>query len=194
MKKLYKGEVVEVIQAGETLSKILDSRGNEFSVKTVLLKDLKPTREERYQAKVATIRTQAVSYKVAGWIAAHNSNIHVSTPPKSLDTTIEELGEHGVDFTDETLTVSTDATQGRSYSIVTDNHGLGNELFLATQVAATVYHDNADKVSMQAKEFVLDFLLDELKFQLGTTQDIERIKNRVPAQFLPAFLEGAQIS
>ena len=48
MKKLYRGEAVEVLEQSGSLSKIVDSHGNEFSVRTEKLKDIKPTKAEKY--------------------------------------------------------------------------------------------------------------------------------------------------
>ena len=155
----------------------------------------KLTREEKYQASVSVIRQSPAAYRVAGWLATHDANFHVSAPPKAFENTKNLLDAHGVDFeVGVTLTESTDATQGRSFSVVADNHGVGNQLFEETQVQSTVYHDNADKVSMQAREFVLDFLLDELKFKLGKTQNLEAILARVPERFLMEFRAGMAIS
>jgi hypothetical protein len=141
------------------------------------------------------IRQSPIAYRIAGWLASHEAKFHVSTPPKSFDDTKNLLDAHHVDYeVGETLTVSTDATQGRSFSVVADNHGMGNQLLDATQVVSTVYHDNSDKVSMQAREFVLDFLLDELKFKLGKVQDLDSIFARVPERFVEDFREGMSIS
>lgn len=190
---LYKKQAVEVLQEGSNLTKILMAHGEECFVPTKDLSVPKPTREELYRAQVDVIRNTPVAYQVAGWLATRSANIHVSTPPKQLDATIEELISHGVDYDlGVTLTESTDATQGRSYSVVSDNHGLSNELFLTTGVVSTIYHDNPNKVSMQAKQFVLDFLLGELKFKLGKDQDVDEIGTRVPSQFMEAFLLGAR--
>jgi len=155
----------------------------------------KLTREEKYQASVSVIRQSPTAYRVAGWLAVHDSNFHVSAPPKSFEDTKNLLDAHGVDFeVGVTLTESTDATMGRSFSVVTDNPGIGSQFFEETQVATTVYHNNPDKVSMQAREFVLDFLLDELKFKLGKSQDLAVILARVPERFLMEFRAGMVIS
>lgn len=193
MIKMYKNIVVEILISGANLTKILKPDGEECFVSNKDLYDPKPTRAELYKAQVETIRKTPIAYQVAGWIASHESNIHVSTPPKQFDQTIEELISHGVDFEiGNTLTESTDATQGRSYSVVTDNHGLREQLLQETEIESTVYHDNPKKVSMQAKQFILDFLLDELKFKLGKSQNLKDIAAHVPVCFLTDFLRGTQ--
>jgi hypothetical protein len=194
MTKIYKGERVEVLQEGYNLTKILKIHGEECFVFSDKLTEVVPTREERYAAQVAVIQECSISYQIAGWLVSHESNFHVSTPPKQLDQTVEELIEHGVDFElGFTLTESTEATQGRSYSVVTDNHGLGDQLFLETGIISTTYHDNLDKVSMQAKQFILDFLLDELRFKLGKNQNNEEIRAKIPVKFLSAFDAGVRL-
>lgn len=151
----------------------------------------KLTREEQYQASTDVIRQSPAAYRVAGWLATHESNFHVSTPPKSLDDTKNLLDAHHVDYElGATLTVSTDATQGRSFSVVSDNHGDRDALFAETQVRSTTYQNNPNKISMQAREFVLDFLLDDLKFKLGKTQDVDAILARVPERFKEQFQTG----
>lgn len=159
----------------------------------VNISDIAPklTKEEKYQASVNVIRQNPLAYRVAGWILTHNSRFHVSTPPKSLESTQELLDSHHVDYKiGDTLTVSTDATQGRSFSVVTDNHRYGSQLEFETKVKSTFYQNNSDKVSMQAREFVLDFLLDELRFKLGNTQDKSAIFARIPEKFRGEFQAG----
>jgi hypothetical protein len=192
---LFQGNEVTVSQPGPSLSRVIDNEGREFWVKTVDLKVKKLTRAEQYRASVETIRRNPLSYRLAGWIVAHHdSNLHVSTPPAQQDATIDELLQHGVDFDEETLTISADVTHGRSYSVVTEAFRFANELRLTTQVHSTQYHDT-NRVSIQAKQFVLDFLLGDLRFKLGNKrQDVEAILARVPVEFQTAFLYGMEES
>lgn len=155
----------------------------------------KPTREEKYQASVAQIRRSRAAYRMAGWIATHESNLHVSSPTKSLERVKNELDAHGAEYSDSTLTTGgMDLAQGPSFTVVTSNPGIGNQLFEETSVHSAIYHDNSDKVTISAKQFVLDFLLDELKFKLGKVQDLEAIVARIPAPFVDDFLAGTMKS
>jgi hypothetical protein len=153
----------------------------------------KQTRIEKYFAQVSVIRQTPESYYIAGRIAAGFANIHVSTPPAQLSATQDELLAHGVDYEvgeGEVVTVSTDATQGRSYSVTMENHGLRYEYEKLTDVRSTIFQGNEVVVSIQSKQFILDFLLDELRFKLGKVQDIATIRARVHPHFLPDFERG----
>lgn len=155
------------------------------------LRPPKPTRIEKYFSQVATIRQCPESYYIAGRIAAGRANIHVSTPPAQLASTQDELFAHNVDFEiGEGVSISTDATQGRSYSVVMENHDLANEFERLTGVRSTIFQGQEDTVSIQAKQFILDFLLDELHFKLGKTQDLSAIRNRVSNIFMSHFERG----
>lgn len=197
MRYLLKGREVVLLDEVGALRRVRyvdDEDYNSFSTLFSNLKPMKPTREENYRAVVETIRSQPISYYVAGWLASHESNIHVSAPPAQQDVTIEELGNHGVEFDDTTFTISTELTQGRSYSVVSNDFGLSDELELKTSVRSTRYYSGqTGKVSIQAKQFILDFLLDELHFKLGKVQNLEDIRGRVPSKFLSEFERGANV-
>ncbi len=170
--------------------------GQEMSAEVEKMSPLpppKPTRIERYFAHVDVIRRTPESYYIAGRIAAGPANIHVSTPPLQLAATQDELIAHGVDFEvgdGQVVTVSTDATQGRSYSVVVANHGMRDEYEHLTGVRSTAYQGDESMLSIQAKEFILDFLLDDLRFKLGKVQDLPVIRARVVTDFLPHFDRG----
>lgn len=153
----------------------------------------KPTREEKSRAMFETIRRTPASYYIAGLAAAGPSNIHVSTPPKHMERTKEELAQHGVEF-ETGLSESTERSMGRSISVIMPNHGIADEYERETGVRSTPYQGHSGTVSIQAKQFVLDFLLDFLKFRLGTRQDVEAIRQRVPEQYRPEFENGVEAS
>jgi hypothetical protein len=197
-----KGTVTDLLPSSKFYVRVkydLDQKkapGQEINAEVEKMKPLpppKPTRIEKYYAQVGVIRRTPESYYIAGRIAAGKANIHVSTPPAQLSATQDELNGHNVDFEvgpGQVVTVSTDQTQGRSYTVVMPNHGLVYEYEKLTEVRSTFYQGDESTVSIQAKQFILDFLLDELRFKLGKTQDINLIRSRVPAEFLPQFESG----
>jgi hypothetical protein len=205
-----RGRVIDLMPEHKFYVKVkydLDAKfpGQEMNAEVARMKPLappKPTRAEKVANKVSAIRSTPHSYYIAGLAAATNGVLHGSTPPSQLDATQDELFGHGCsDFKvgeDEGVTVSTDLTQGRSYSLVMVNHGKRDEYAGVTGVISTLYQGNEAVVSIQAKEFILDFLLDDLRFKLlgvldrknGKVQDLVTIRGRVPAAFLPDFDRG----
>lgn len=172
----------------------LDKRGNEcFSESSLtMIREIrphKPTREEKYSAHVKAISISSTAYRLAGWIASRNGLLHVSTPPKDLDKVRDILDAHKVEFNlGTTLTESSEQTQGWSVSVVVDNPNISDDL-TAVGIHATPYFET-NKVSIQTKQFVLDFLLDSLRFRLGSAQDLSEIRSRVPEQFKSDFERG----
>lgn len=197
-KALLRGNTVEIIEIGPSLTRVIyegGDRDNPFSVKTADLRPLKLTVRERFFAQVAVIHASRLSYYIAGWIAGHPESIfHVSTPPKDTDKTIEELDAHKVDYVlGQTLTETTEKTMGRTFTVrtATPDKSVTDLYFTETGVVASVYFETSlNIVSLNAKEFVLGFLLDELRFKLGKTQDLTAIRLRVPAAHLPSFEDG----
>jgi len=152
----------------------------------------KPTREETYHAKFDAIRKAPESYYIAGLAAVGPSNIHVSTPPKSEEKTRDELAAHGVEIGDEGYSVSTDRTSGTSRTLVMPNHGVADYESKTGVHSSAYYMGSTDHVSINAKQFVLDFLMDTLKFKLGTKQNVDAIRPHVPAEFLAEFERGVE--
>jgi hypothetical protein len=145
------------------------------------------TREERYSARLRHIQLSSTAYEFAGWVASHNGLLHVSTPPKDLEKVESILADHKVEYVvGTTLTISTDSTAGWSISVVVESSGANLE---AAGIHATPYFETG-KVSTQTRQFCLDFLLDDLRFKLGSIQDIALIRSRIPEAFRADFERG----
>ena len=199
-KCLFRGKIHDVVAEEANWWKLIYEGGDHdkaFSVRKSdpKLKPLKLTAQEKFTNQVSLIYQTPTSYWLAGWIAAHDESIlHVSSPRKDFDTTIEMLDAHKVDYTvGQTLTEAGEATQGRAFTVrtATPDKALTDRYSTETGVNSTIYFDlNTGMVSIQAKEFVLGFLLDELRFKLGKTQDLTLIRSRVPAERLADFEAG----
>ena len=155
----------------------------------------KLTREQkwelRFRAHLAAIVNLPISYWVAGWILSHSSKFNLSYPPAQLDQVIEATMKYGVNFTDQTLTESTELTAGWSCSVVTETFPEVARLEQETGVKATTYFTlETNRVSMQAREFVLGFLGGTLGFKLGDLQSVPAVRAKVPSEFLAAFDAG----
>lgn len=177
----------------------LDSKFSEKQL-NALIEDIKIlpspklTREEKYFAQVETIRSLTESYFIAGQIVQGPANIHVSTPPEQLEKTIEELDSFKVDYEiGKDLSVSSDKTCGRSYSVVMNNPNVPDYESLS-DVRITFYMKNEQTISIQAKQFVLNFLLGDLHFKLGKFQDVNEIRKYVPEKFSSHFERGYGIN
>lgn len=197
-----RGTVVDLMPEGKFFVKVyFDGDSKKHGGKTVpadvhgikLLPPPKPTREEKERARYDSIRKTPESYYLAGIIAVGPSRIHVSTPPKQFQTTQDELSAHGVEFDDDVLTQSTDRTQGRSISVLMPSHTMADKYEQLTGVHSTPYQGRSDTFSVQAKPFIMDFLLDNLKFRLGTKQNIEEVRKLVPQEFQASFQQGVDV-
>ncbi len=183
----------------------VDARGCGGVMQKVRFSDLhsdappKMTRDEKWQlnlqATLAKIRVSPAAYYVAGWIVSHPSKFNLSYPPGQQDMVIEATMKYGVDFTDATMTESTDATAGWSCSVVTSkiDPDVRARLDRETDVKCTDYF-TTDKVSLQAREFVLGFLGGELGIKLGASPTIDEVRSLVPEQFKGAFDAGINVS
>jgi len=179
---------VEAKGCGGVLQKVKD---------TDLLTEAPPklTREQkwelRFRAHLAVLVNLPISYWVAGWILTHPSKFNLSYPPGQLDQVVDATMKYGVDFTNQTLTESSDLTCGWSCSVVTETFAGRERLEEEAGVKATTYFTlDTNRVSMQAREFVLGFLGGTLGFKLGDVQDINAVRTRVPAEFILAFEAG----
>src|SRR5271166_5912834 len=70
--------------------------------------------EQRFRAYLSSIVVSPIAYYVAGWTISHKSTFSISYPPGQLDTVIDETMRYGVDFTNQTLSESTDKSAGWS--------------------------------------------------------------------------------
>ena len=192
--------VIDLMPTSKFYVKVRYTSGVEENAAVEKLKPLPPpklTPQERFFNQVSLIRQTPLSYYLAGWIAASHETIFlVSAPPKDLDKTIEDLDAHGVDYVlGQTLKTKPDQLGGRTFTVRTaaPDKALSDRYSTETGVNCTVYFELATgMVSINAKEFVLGFLLDELRFKLGKKQDqdLTLIRSRVPAERMPDFEAG----
>jgi hypothetical protein len=181
--------LVTVLEYGATLSRVLDERGNDFTVKTKDLKHPKPTKKQKYDNQVSKIRAAAISYYVAGWLLTHPTRYNASAPEgDQTEAAIDKLLEVGM--ASAAVTHGKNLAQGKSFSLVTVDFGDSVADTLAIETSVNAPHRNPLERSIQAVQFVLDFLGGDLGFQLAKEQDVPTIVSRIPAQFVAAFEQG----
>ena len=151
----------------------------------------KPTRQEKYKAKYEFIRSNPESYYIAGLAAMGPSKLHVSTPPKSVQKTQDELMSHGLEI-GEGYSEATDRTMGTSYTLVMPNHGVADYESKTGVHSAPYFGGGADYITISAKQFVIDFLVGDLKFKLGDRQNVDVVRENVPQQFRAEFERGVE--
>jgi hypothetical protein len=198
------------ISGNEEMADVLKIRP---ALSPTIVKD-KLTGAQKARIWADDLRRFPLIWAVAGHLASSPSTrITASAPEHLWAETSGRLSEYGVQHSfGSTLTGEANridgtglvrGAQGASFCVVTDNFGVADFL-KQTGVHASIYQEegatltSAKKLSMQKWEFVLVFLLSDLKFRLSAkdqpnaVQDINAIRSLVPACHLGAFDSGCK--
>jgi len=196
------GELVEIVEYGDKLSRVRGNDGEEFSVSTSKLKPLAPpklTREEKARNKVEAWVNQAVVWAWAGWLAVHPARFRASAPENQRERESERLDDYGVEHEIGVTLTGKDAAAGASYTVVYEDFGFAPQFEALTGIVARPTEHTQGKLSTQQWEPVLVFLLGDMKFKLtagkpapDAVQDQTAIRNRVPARFQADFDRGVR--
>lgn len=163
----------------------------------------KLTKEERdykrFLGRLNIIKVSQEAYRMAGWLASHETRFNISRPPSQVDILPDILIQYNIEIDDAAVTLSSDATQGWSCHVSSERMPDVKVFENETKIVISDYFSDSTRMQAQVREFVMGFLGDMLGFRFNanwlnrakdTLPEFLKIRSRVPMEFLESFDKG----